>query len=262
LFILGVSTDRIEDSFLALKSFAAGALFAEVFGEGPSRIIALHGWGRRGADFKPALGGLPALAPDLPGFGASPAPDAVIGADGYAELLDPLLGETAESVVLVGHSFGGRVALRLAVRHPDRIGAMVLTGVPLLRLRAPTPPPLGYRVIRWANRIGIVSDEALERRRRQSGSADYRAAQGVMRDILVKVIAETYESELATVEVPVVMMWGSDDQEVPLAVAERAMSIREASGLPASLEVLGGVGHMAPLQAADRLREVVEELIR
>jgi pimeloyl-ACP methyl ester carboxylesterase len=262
LFILGVSTDRIEDSFLALKSFAAGALFAEVLGEGPGRIIALHGWGRRGADFKPALAGLPVLAPDLPGFGASPPPPAVIGADGYAELVRPLIDETEGSVVLVGHSFGGRVALRLAVRHPDRVEALVLTGVPLLRIRPPARPALGFRLIRWANRMRLVPNELLERRRRRSGSPDYRAATGVMRDILVKVIAETYESELETVNAPVLMVWGSDDQEVPVAVAQRAMAIREAAGLPGSLEVLDGVGHMAPLQAADRLRVVVEELIR
>lgn len=259
--ILGVSAHRIEDSFLALRSYANGALFAEVLGEGPHRILALHGWARRGADFRPALEGLPVLAPDLPGFGASPPPAEVVGAEGYAVALEPVIGAFDDPVVVVGHSFGGRVALRLAARHPDRVKSILLTGVPLLRLRQAAKPPLGYRLVRFGNRIGLVPDSVLERRRRSTGSADYRAASGVMRDILVKAVSETYEDELATVSCPVHMLWGDADAEVPVEVARRAEAIRSGAGLPVSLEVVAGVGHLLPLQAPDRLRAAVESLL-
>lgn len=246
---------------MALRSFASGALFAEILGEGAPHILALHGWGRRGSDFRPSLEGLPALAPDLPGFGASPPPSAAVGADGYADVVSPVLDAFAGPAVLVGHSFGGRVALRLAVREPDRVAALVLTGVPLLRLRPPRPPSLGHRLARLGNRLGVVSDEAMERRRRRSGSADYRAATGVMRDILVKVIAETYETELGSIRAPITLLWGGDDTEVPVEVASRALSLREDAGLPTTFEMLTGVGHHLPLQAPGRLRAAVEALL-
>jgi len=245
---------------LALRSFAEGALFGEVLGDGPPRILALHGWGRRGADFKPSLEGLPALALDLPGFGATPAPQEVIGADGYARIVSEILYEFDGPPVLIGHSFGGRVALCLADLFPDRVGPMILTGVPLVRLRPPAPPSTSYRAIRLLNRIGLISDIRLEERRRKSGSADYRAVTGLMRDILVKAVNETYEEQLAAVRAPITLLWGAADTDVPLAVARRAVEVREAAGLPVRLEVLDNVGHLLPTQAPEALRHLVMEV--
>ncbi|MGD2061719.1 MAG: alpha/beta hydrolase, partial [Acidimicrobiia bacterium] len=119
---------------MALRSFLEGALFAEAFGSGTPEVLALHGWGRRGSDFATTLHGLDAIAPDLPGFGASPAPEAVIGADSYADIVAKILDSFDRPPVLVGHSFGGRVAVCLAAKHPRLVGDLVLTGVPLIRL--------------------------------------------------------------------------------------------------------------------------------
>ncbi|NIQ53776.1 MAG: alpha/beta hydrolase, partial [Gemmatimonadetes bacterium] len=54
-------------------------------------VLALHGWGRDGSDFDRVLAGLDAVALDLPGFGASPAPAVVTGAAGYAAMVAPVL---------------------------------------------------------------------------------------------------------------------------------------------------------------------------
>ncbi len=126
---------------MALRSFLDGALFAEVYGEGAPDVLALHGWARRGNDFAAALEGLPAIAPDLPGFGASPVPGEVIGADAYADIVAEILGSFDRPPVLVGHSFGGRVAVCLAARYPEMVGPLVLTGVPLIRLETGRRPP-------------------------------------------------------------------------------------------------------------------------
>jgi pimeloyl-ACP methyl ester carboxylesterase len=77
-----------------------------------------------------------------------------------------------------------------------------------------------------------------------------------MRDILVKVINESYESQLRQVSTPVRLVWGGDDTEVPVSVAEAAQPFI-ADG---SLEVLPGVGHFVPLQAPGSLRAAVEEV--
>jgi pimeloyl-ACP methyl ester carboxylesterase len=261
IVILGVSPGVIEELILALRSFAAGSLFAEVLGDGSPRILALHGWGRRGADFKPSLEGLPALAPDLPGFGVSPAPGEAIGAQGYARIVSQVLEEFDGPPVLIGHSFGGRVALCLAARYPDRVGPLVLTGVPVLRVAETARLSPGYRAIRLLNRWGVVSDTRLEALRRRSGSADYRAARGVMRDILVKVINESYQDELTAVTGPITFLWGADDTEVPPLIGERAVELRRAAGLPSKLSVIEGVGHHLPIQAPDQLRRVVAGML-
>ena len=243
---------------MALRSFLGGDVFAEVYGETAPQVLALHGWGRRGNDFNAVLDGIPGIAPDLPGFGASPVPDDVIGADAYADIVAGLLDSFDRPPVLVGHSFGGRVAVCLAAKHPDRVGPLILTGVPLIRLETGRRPPAAYRFARWLNRIGIVSDERLEKEKRNRGSADYRAASGVMRDILVKVVHESYEGQLARISSPVQLIWGEEDTDVPVSAAETAQALIA----DASLEVLPGVGHFVPLQAPEVLREAIEKALR
>lgn len=243
---------------MALKAVGDG-LFAESYGSWPPTVIALHGWGRRGTDFDRVLDGLDAAAVDLPGFGASPPPQTVMGAEGYADRLVPFVSDLSEPPVIVGHSFGGRVAVCLAGRVP--VAGLVLTGVPLTRARPVRPPSLGYRLMRLANRIGVLSDVRMERERRRRGSADYRAATGVMRDVLVTVVNETYEAQLAALSVPVSLVWGAEDGDVPVAVAEWAADLLERSGVPVTLEVLAGVGHHTPLEAPDALRRAVDEMV-
>ena len=222
-------------------------------------MVALHGWRRSHADFGAVLPGLDAVAPDLPGFGdAAPPPDAW-GATAYAETVRPLC-EEGEPVVLLGHSFGGKVALMLAAAHPERVRALVLTGTPLwLAAGARSArPSVAFRTARRLNTIGLLSDERMEQRRHKSGSEDYRQATGVMRDILVRSIAEvadgTYRQPFASLVCPVELVWGEDDTAAPVAAA------REAAVLipTAHLTVLPGVGHMTPAVAPIALRAALE----
>jgi pimeloyl-ACP methyl ester carboxylesterase len=240
---------------LALRSFVDGAVFGEVYGPDAPDVLALHGWGRRGNDFAATLDGLSALAPDLPGFGVSPAPDQVVGADAYADIVARLLDEFARPPVVVGHSFGGRVAVCLAAKHPEKVGPLVITGAPLIRLVTGRRPPIAYRAARWMHRAGVLGDERMERLKRSRGSADYRAATGVMRDILVKVVNESYEGQLRRITAPVHLIWGENDREVPVSVAEASVALLA----DVSLEVLPGVGHMVPLEAPEALRATVDK---
>lgn len=250
---------RIE---LALRSLVNGSLFAEAVGVGQPRVLALHGWGRRGSDFAHSLAGFGALAMDLPGFGATPPPDAAIGAREYASLLLPVLDEFDAPPLVVGHSFGGRVAVCLAAQHPGRVAGLLVTGAPLLRLASGKNPPLAYRIARSLNRYGLVSDRSMETMKRKRGSADYRAASGVMRDVLVKVVNEDYRDELSGLANPIHLLWGGDDREVPVAVAHEAAKLVAESGGIASVEVLEGVGHMLPIQDPDSLRVAVGKMLR
>jgi pimeloyl-ACP methyl ester carboxylesterase len=237
---------------LALR--AIGSVFAEV--EGIPEVLALHGWARRGSDFGAALGGLGYVAPDLPGFGASPVPSRAEGAAGYAEMLTPIVDLLAPSSILVGHSFGGRIATVLAASEPERFGGLVLVGVPLLRARPARTPSISYRLARLANRWSLLSDARMERFRERYGSLDYRAAAGVMREVLVKAVNETYENLLSRLDLPVTLLWGESDDEVPLAVAEKA-----ASMIPkANIEVVAGAGHFLPTSHPHELRRAIEAL--
>jgi pimeloyl-ACP methyl ester carboxylesterase len=242
-----------------LRTFAGGRLFGSVTGSEAPRVLALHGWARSHRDFDGVVSGdghapLPALALDLPGFGASPAPPAAWGAEAYAELVGNVLDDMGSPLVVLGHSFGGRVALHLAVQRPDVVRALVLTGAPMLHPRhRHRRVALAYRVTRRLHAVRLVSDDAMEAARQRFGSADYRAAQGIMREVLVRAVNETDEAQLDAVRCPVHLVWGSDDTAAPLEVAERALT-RLAQG---DLAVHPGVGHLTPLLIPDALRAAV-----
>lgn len=251
-----------------LRSLAGGALFGELWGPEPCRVLALHGWARTHADFAPALGSaaaggeLPVVAPDLPGFGATPAPPVPWGTAEYAEALLPLFADGGPlggaPAVVVGHSFGGRVAVTLAAARPELVSALVLTGAPLLpRPGGAARPPASYRAVRLLRRWRLVGEERLERARRRHGSPDYRNAQGVMRGVLVRVVGERYDEQLSRLACPVELVWADDDSEAPWSVAEGL-----AARLPgAVLTRCPGAGHLTPLAAAGTLRAAVERAL-
>jgi len=243
-----------------MLSALSGGFMGARYGQSPARVVALHGWQRSHTDFAAVLDGLDAVAPDLPGFGATSAPASAWGAAGYAEALLPLVDGETVPVVVLGHSFGGRIAVMLASARPDLVTALVLTGAPLVRPPGvPIPrPSLGLRAAKVLNRIGVVSDKRLEDHRRRSGPADYRAATGVMREVFVKVIAEyndgVYARAMRELRCPVEMVWGADDTAAPLGGAYAAAELAS----DAKLTVLPGVGHLTPLVAPEQLRTAIE----
>ncbi len=216
---------------MALTALLDGAVLAEKTGDDP-RVLALHGWGRTRADWLPALRGVSALAVDLPGFGASPPPPTGWGSRDYAELLAPLLDEGGWTVA--GHSFGGRVAVQLAAGWPQLVSGVVLTGVPLLRGASSAKAPLGFRLAKKAAALGLLSEAKMEEQRRKRGSADYRAAEGVMRDTLVRLVNEDYRDLLPGINLPVEMVWGAHDSAAPLAMAREAQTLLRKGTLTVS----------------------------
>lgn len=241
---------------MAVQALADGRVLAERIGEFPPRVVALHGWGRSGSDFIPVLAGLDAVAIHLPGFGPASPPDGVWGTEDYAELVADAITPFAP-VVVVGHSFGGRIAVRLAARHPELVSALVLTGAPLVRLGTPTKPKLSYRIAKWLNRVGVVSDSAMETRRRSAGSADYNAAAGVMRDIMVKTVNENYDSDLARITAPTSMVWGENDTAAPT----EAGKIASERILGATWTVVQGEAHLLTPVLGSAVRRSVEEAL-
>jgi pimeloyl-ACP methyl ester carboxylesterase len=147
--------------------------------------------------------------------------------------------------------------VRLAARHPELVSGLVLTGVPLVRLTAARKPALGFRIIKALARMGLVSKKALEAQRRKRGSADYNAASGVMRDVLVRVVNETYDDDLARLKMPVRMVWGENDPAAPAAAADAASKLVPRG----SLRVVAGAGHLLEGDLEVALREELLSLL-
>ena len=242
---------------MAIQALADGRVLAERIGGTPARVVALHGWGRSGADFTGLLAGLDAVAIHLPGFGPTDAPDSVWGTGEYARLVAEAI-EPLGPVVVVGHSFGGRIAVRLAASRPELVSGLVLTGAPLVRITPVSKPSLSYRIAKMLNRVGLIPDSVMESRRKKAGSADYNAAQGIMRDIMVKTVNENYDDDLARITTPTWLVWGEYDTAAPTAAGKVASErIRGARWA-----VVPGEAHLLTPVLSAAVRAAVEEALK
>lgn len=251
-----------------LRAFDAGRIYGHFQPGGGPLCVLLHGWERDSSDLAP-LGsmleerGLATLRLDLPGFGASPAPESPWGTAEYAGAVRRVLVEVAgipgePGAVVVGHSFGGRVAIHLSAMVPPPVSAAVVTGVPLFRPQGgSTTPPFAYRVARWASRRGLISQTRMEAVRRRYGSSDYQRATGIMREIFVKVVNEDYGEQLSAIRIPFELVWGSADTAAPVDQARRAASMVPG----ARLTVLDGQDHFGPVSRPAALASAVEAVI-
>jgi pimeloyl-ACP methyl ester carboxylesterase len=225
-------------------------------------LLLLHGWGGSSLSFMSVAADLEqrfrVLAPDLPGFGFSEAPPSAWGSAEYARAVAVLPRAAGFGAVdVVGHSFGGKVALALATGYPELVRRLVIVGSPIVRLPAEgsvRSRSLAYSALRGVARaLPPLRGRILDWGRNRFGSADYRAA-GPLRPTLVRVVNEDWRPALPAVHAPVLLLWGEDDTEVPLRVAEEALK-----ELPnARLTVIGGAGHFPFL---DKPREFSEAVI-
>lgn len=247
-----------------LTSLLNGRMMADRHGSESPSIVALHGWARDSSDWIATLRGHDALALDLPGFGNTPAPAGPIGSPEYADVVIEALDDLAANpgaapVILMGHSFGGRVGIHVAARRPDLVAGLILTGVPLYRRGgARAKSPATFRAAKALNRRGLISDAVMDRMRDRYGSPDYRATSGVMRSVFVTVVNETYDAPVATVaasDIPVRLVWGERDTEAPVSVANQIHEKIEHS----HLTVVPGSGHLIDAALSDALRTAVAD---
>ncbi len=234
-------------------------------GAGGEPLLMLHGWGGSSLSFMSAASLLEeryrTLAPDLPGFGFSEAPPEAWGSADYARVIAELPKSAGyESVNVIGHSFGGKVALELAAAYPGLVKKLVIVASPIVKL----PPEPGVRsrslrfamLRRFASLMPPLRERMLAWGRDRFGSEDYKSA-GVLRPTLVRVINEDLRPLLASVGVPVLLIWGSADTEVPLRVAEEALGeLGEAR-----LVTMEGAGHFPFLEQPEAFAEAVTSFL-
>ena len=231
-------------------------------------VVLLHGWGASSQSLAPLCAALAdafrVLAVDLPGFGWSQAPPAAWGTAEYAGPVELLLQEAGVGrAALVGHSFGGRIAISLAARQPALVSRLVLVASAGIRPQRRAGYYVRVAIAKLARRFfslpgwGAAGKRIIATVSGRLGSRDYRAA-GPLRPTLVKVVNEDLTALLSVIQAPTLILWGDQDREVP----KSAMEIM-ADRIPRSrLVVFGEAGHFPFLDAPEKFCGMVKAFLQ
>lgn len=233
----------------------------------PVELIWAHGWGQTHAALLPLAEAMRRAARsvliDLPGFGASPLPPGPWSTADYADAVAEWLGALAPvRRIWIAHSFGCRVGLQLASRHPEALGGLFLIAAAGLPSRRSISAQARVVSRRWAFRLArsfTPEGPARDRLRARFGSADYRAA-GDLRPILVRAVGEDLTAVARAVPCPAVLVYGDQDRETPPEIGVRLNRLMPGS----RLVVLRGFDHWTVLtearhQIVQRLSEFLEQ---
>lgn len=232
-------------------------------------VVILHGWGANINTILPIVNILKdrfkVHAIDLPGFGESSEPEEPIDSYEYANIVKAYMDKMKiEKVILIGHSFGGKLSIILGHKYPEMVEKMVLVNsaglIPKRGLKYYIKV-YSFKCMKFIYKdifFWINNKNKMEQFYKKFGSTDYQDATGVMRKILVTVVNENLFPLLKDIKVPTLLIWGDEDQDTPLYMGKKMEQEIKDSGIV----VLKGTGHYSYLDDYQRFAVILKNFLR
>lgn len=231
-------------------------------------ILVLHGWG---ANINTVMSIVNIFkdkfkvhALDLPGFGESGEPKVAIDSFEYAEIVKEFINKmNIKKVTLIGHSFGGKISIILASKYPELVEKVILidsAGLIPKRSIKYYLKVYSFKTLKFLYKNIIFWErdtKKMEKFYKRFGSTDYKDSNGVMREILVKVVNENLRPMLHSIKAPTLIIWGDQDTATPLYMGKEMEREIKDSGLV----VLEGTGHYSYLDDYMRFKKIVRSFL-
>jgi len=257
-------------------------------------FVILHGWGASAKSYdklKPLLEqkGISVFVFDLPGFGNEPAPKSAWSVSDYVEWVNMKVKEDLDSclrrndkkeggndkkegggvnninkIVLFGHSFGGRIAIKFAAKYPEKLAGLILCDAAGITPR----PKVKITIFSVLSRSGklVFSLPILKYlqpvvRKIEyflAGSRDYYYLQNpIMKNVFNNVINENLIAYLDKIIAATLIIWGKNDKMTPVSDAHVMHEKIKGS----KLEILEDVGHSPHLENPEVLADKIYDFL-
>lgn len=222
-------------------------------------IVILHGWGsavsgERYKDVKKILEkkGFSVFTPDMPGFGKSGLKKDELFFEDYVEFVrNFVIKNKLKRIILLGHSFGGRVAIRFTSLYPQYVSKLILTGASGI----PHPlPSLKKKSIYYATKVlrplfllpgfSLLYQSFRKLIYYSIGEMDYYKA-GNLAQTFKNVYQVSIIPDLTTIKVPTFIIWGEKDTITPV---KDAYCMHEKTP-QSKLTIIPGATHKLPYES-------------
>lgn len=229
-------------------------------------FILMHGWGCDAS----ALGLFERVGSenhtvyniDMPGFGKSDEPPTPWGVEEYTCMLEEFVRQLGiEKPFMLGHSFGGRVAILYASRNPvSKLILVDAAGVKPRRSLSYYAKVYSYKLAKKIYPLVIGKEKAeriIEAMRSQRGSSDYNNCSPMMRQVMVRVVNTDLRRHMRKISAPTLLVWGENDTATPMRDARIMLKTIPGAGLIS----FPGAGHFSfvdnPYQSAAVVRRFI-----
>lgn len=231
-------------------------------------VLLLHGWGSSFDVYKGVIAELSnrcrTVALNFPGCGGSDTMNEPWQLEDYCNLVLKFMEATGlRNPIMIGHSHGGRVILKMAAEEmvkPQKIVLIDSAGLIPVKSFNQKFRSRSFKVIKSVLTLPVIKDHSeplLDKARKHYGSADYNAAPEVLRKTLVSLVNTDLRDIIHKISCPVLLIWGENDTATPLSDAKIIESLIPDAGLC----VIKGAGHYSfceqPYQTAAILRSFI-----
>lgn len=237
-------------------------------GDGAQAVIVMHGWGCKASTVQVLADAASSPATtvynlDLPGFGGSQEPPADWGVYDYARFIGAFADSLGiERPVLIGHSYGGRIAIVYASQRP--VGKLILVDSAGIKPRRSLRYYIKVYSFKAAKHLLPLllgrkkGGEIIDRMRGKAGSADYQAASPVMRRVMSTSVNQDLRHLMPSIKAPTLLIWGEKDTATPLRDARTMERLIPDAGLVC----YEGCGHYSFLDRPGQTTAVIKSFLK
>jgi len=233
------------------------------------------------------------IIPDFPGFGKSDEPKENWSLDDYVEFVEEFIknvtrekkgfelvkdllkkfdsAKTAHveekiKPILIGHSFGGRIAIKYAAKYPEKIDKLILTGAAGIKHNLTLKQRLLFILTKTGKLIfslpviNFLQNPVykLFSKIARSRKKDYYNASPRMKEIMKNVLGEDLTNYFDKIKTPTLLIWGREDKTTPLADGK----LMNEKIKDSKLVIIDDANHSLPYQKLKEFAKIIEEFIK
>lgn len=225
-------------------------------------ILILHGWGSSIMVMQKLFDHLKVsnrvVVLDLPGFGETKEPKTSWNLNDYTKHIIKFMEElNITKPIIIGHSFGGRIAIKLASEYQDiKLNKLILVDSAGIKKESKVSFKTSFLKM-MKKTLGKVFPKLVDSFKNKMGSADYRSASPIMKEILVNVINEDLSTLLNKIEYSTLLIWGENDTETPFNDA----IVMESKIKDSGIVKVPGAGHYSFLDNPFLVNSAIDSFV-